>query len=227
MVTISVSYVDERGLYDMMSVRTGRSLMLRSHDCIYRTSRGSKTTAWVEPDFIRTRQLKVAWLLGTKLVDGFFLDASGDPSATSSSSGRGVTMEQRAGILVDIPPSNPTVSYWQDPPDLYLPKHRSTQELPSSTEVLIIGSGITGCANAHHLLDQPSPPSVLLLEARTAASGATGRNGGHTKHASYREFQGNVKGQNPEEAVKIARFEYKCMKAVHDFAKKHSIECDS
>ncbi|KAI4127436.1 MAG: hypothetical protein LQ338_003206 [Usnochroma carphineum] len=66
-----------------------------------------------------------------------------------------------------------------------------------------------------------------MLEARTACSGATGRNGGHTKAASYRAFLDNVRDQGEDEAAKIARFEYNCIKAVHVFARKHKIECDS
>lgn len=43
---------------------------------------------------------------------------------------------------------------------------------------MIIGSGLTGALIAYTLLSRPGPePSILMLEARTAASGATGRNG--------------------------------------------------
>lgn len=66
-----------------------------------------------------------------------------------------------------------------------------------------------------------------MLEARTACSGATGRNGGHTKAASYRAFLDNVRDQGEEEAAKIVRFEYDSIKAVHAFAREHKIQCDS
>ena len=66
-----------------------------------------------------------------------------------------------------------------------------------------------------------------MLEARTSSSGATGRNGGHTKHASYRDFVDNCRSEGELEASKIARLEYDCMKAVHAFARAHSIACDS
>lgn len=125
-----------------------------------------------------------------------------------------------------LPRPNPTVSYWQNPPS-HLANHRSTPELPKDILILIIGSGITGASLAFNLLNQPFQPSVLLLEARTASSGATGRNGGHTKHASYREFLDNMKTYGEAEAAKISRFEFECMKAVHAFAREHAIECDS
>ncbi|KAJ4287420.1 hypothetical protein N0V88_007692 [Collariella sp. IMI 366227] len=85
-------------------------------------------------------------------------------------------MEKRAAIPVTPPRANPTVSYWQNPPDA-LADHRTTPELPSSADTVIIGSGITGAAVAWHLLEAGCPgSSILILEARQACSGATGRN---------------------------------------------------
>ena len=135
-------------------------------------------------------------------------------------------MEERAAIPPGLPRPNPTVSYWQDPPS-HLAQHRTTQELPVNIDVLIIGSGITGSSLAYNILNGPHPPSVLMFEARTACSGATGRNGGHTKCASYREFLENVRDLGETEAVKILRFQYNTMRAIHAFAREHGIECDS
>ena len=135
-------------------------------------------------------------------------------------------MEERASIPPGLPLPNPTVSYWQDPPSR-LSNHGTTPELPRTVDTLIIGSGITGVTLAYRILDQPSPPSVLVLEARTACSGATGRNGGHTKCVAYREILDNIKDLGEEDAAKIARFGYNCMRNVHAFAKEHGIECDS
>ncbi|MCJ1383220.1 hypothetical protein MMC17_006858 [Xylographa soralifera] len=135
-------------------------------------------------------------------------------------------MEQRAAIPPGLPRSSPTVSYWQDPPSS-LAMHRTTPLLPTSVSFLVIGSGITGSSIAYNLLSQQSTASVLLLEARTACSGATGRNGGHTKCASYRSFLDNVDALGEVEAAKIVRYEYACMKAVHALAREHGIECDS
>jgi len=135
-------------------------------------------------------------------------------------------MEHRAYIPPGLPRANPTVSYWQDPPAA-ISNHRSSPALPEKCEIVIIGSGITGSTTAYNLLNQPSPPTVLMLEARTACSGATGRNGGHTKCASYRSFLDNMHAHGEEEAARIARFEYNCMKAVHAFAREQDIQCDS
>ena len=135
-------------------------------------------------------------------------------------------MEQRASLPPGKPRPNPTTSQWQDPP-ASISSHRTTPDLPTAVSNLIIGSGITGATLAYCLLSQPSPDSVLMIEARTACSGATGRNGGHTKCASYRAFLDNIRALGEDEAAKIARFEYGCMKAVHAFAREHNIQCDS
>ncbi len=135
-------------------------------------------------------------------------------------------MEERASIPPGLPPPNPTISYWQSTPSR-LAYHRTTPELPKCIDVLIIGSGITGASLAYNVLSQPIAPSVLLLEARTVCSGATGRNGGHTKHAAYREFLDNMRTLGEEEAAKIVRFKTNCMRALHAFARAHKIECDS
>lgn len=135
-------------------------------------------------------------------------------------------MDERAAIRPELPPPHPTVSYWQDPPSC-LANHRSTAELPPTTDILIIGSGITGASLAHNILSRSPAPSILMLEARTACSAATGRNGGHTKHAAHREFLDNIRNLGVEEAAKIARFKFNCMRATHELAREHGIECDS
>lgn len=135
-------------------------------------------------------------------------------------------MDERAAISPSLPRPCPTESYWQDSP-ASISNLRTTAILPLDVSIIIIGSGITGAFLAYHLLDQPFPPSVVMLEARTASSGASGRNGGHTKHASYRSFLDNLQLQGEDEAAKIIRFEYNCMTAVHAFAREHDIECDS
>lgn len=76
-----------------------------------------------------------------------------------------------------FPVANGTLSFWQTDPDR-LANYRSTELLPEESDVLIIGSGISGTSVAYHLLkDNPNPPSITILEARQACSGATGRNG--------------------------------------------------
>lgn len=88
-----------------------------------------------------------------------------------------------------LPRDNPTQSYWQDPPD-DIADLRTTPDLPGTAEIVIIGSGITGAAVAWNLLQDgngsggsgvsdisSTSRGVVMLEARQACSGATGRNG--------------------------------------------------
>ncbi|OTB13293.1 hypothetical protein K445DRAFT_385046 [Daldinia sp. EC12] len=134
-------------------------------------------------------------------------------------------MDERAAIPVTLPRDNPTRSYWQLEPDK-IADVRSTDSLPEKAEVIIIGSGITGAAMAFNLLETGTR-DIVMLEARQACSGATGRNGGHTKAASYLSFLEHEKQHGTAMAVKIARLELANIHAVHAFAREHSIECDS
>jgi hypothetical protein len=85
-------------------------------------------------------------------------------------------MEESAKIAVGLPRANPTRSYWQDPPD-DIANLQSTKNLPKTVDYLIIGSGISGAAIAYNLCQKKPNSSILMLEARQACSGATGRNG--------------------------------------------------
>ncbi|KAK4940301.1 hypothetical protein LTR66_014924 [Elasticomyces elasticus] len=135
-------------------------------------------------------------------------------------------MEARAKIPPGLPRPNPTVSYWQDPPS-EIADLRSTQDLPRSADYAIISSGISGAFVAYNILQRTSQARVVLLEARQACSGATGRNGGHTKAASYRSFVDHEKHYGLDEGVKIARMEFANIRATHAFAARHNIDCDS
>ncbi|KAK0644277.1 FAD dependent oxidoreductase [Cercophora newfieldiana] len=137
-------------------------------------------------------------------------------------------MDERARIPVTLPRDNPTQSYWQDPPDPDVADLRTTPDLPTTADTVIIGSGITGATVAWNLLQSSSSESqsIVMLEARQACSGATGRNGGHTKAASYRSFLHHVEQLGVDEAVRIARLELSNILAVQEFAREHAIPCD-
>ncbi|KAJ9669435.1 hypothetical protein H2201_000302 [Coniosporium apollinis] len=84
-------------------------------------------------------------------------------------------MEARAQILPSLPVPNSTSSCWQDPPSA-IHDLRSTEELPSSADYVIVGGGISGAMIAWNLLEKSKDARVVMLEARGAVSGATGRN---------------------------------------------------
>ncbi|XWW94245.1 hypothetical protein V2A60_002188 [Cordyceps javanica] len=121
-----------------------------------------------------------------------------------------------------LPRSQPTASFWQAVPHPMLANKQSHQ-LPGSTDVAIIGSGITGCSVAKHLLDLSSQSAdgamtVTVFEARTLVSGATGRNGGLLSTFVPEEFADLLEHHGAEEAVKIARFAKRNLEKVHDLA---------
>ena len=73
-----------------------------------------------------------------------------------------------------LPTPNPTDSFWHSEPDPLLLGHRSPPNLPIYAKTVIIGSGITG-ASAARYLDELHNESVVMLDAREACWGATGR----------------------------------------------------
>lgn len=76
-----------------------------------------------------------------------------------------------------LPTENATTSYWIAAAT-NIPES-SIRLLPHS-DVVIIGSGITGISCAYHLAQSlPHNSSITVIEARSFCSGATGRNGGH------------------------------------------------
>ncbi len=85
-------------------------------------------------------------------------------------------MDKRAAVAPGLPRPNPTISYWQDPPDAIADLH-STPSLPEVADIAVIGSGISGSCIVYNILERLPGTKVVMLEARQACSGATGRNG--------------------------------------------------
>lgn len=73
-----------------------------------------------------------------------------------------------------LPTAESTRSFWLRAPSTKLLGHRTTQQLPAAADVVVVGSGITGAFAARELL-AGGASGVLMLEAREACWGATGR----------------------------------------------------
>jgi len=73
-----------------------------------------------------------------------------------------------------LPSPHPTSSFWHNEPSPFLLHHRTTSQLPETADVVVIGSGISGAFAAMKLLEEPGL-NVVMLEAREACWGATGR----------------------------------------------------
>ncbi|CAH0039099.1 unnamed protein product [Clonostachys rhizophaga] len=124
------------------------------------------------------------------------------------------------------PVPNSTKSFWKTQPHR-LDSHRSTAQLPAESDVVIIGAGFAGAALAHFIYaDSPSPPSVVILEAREACSGATARNGGHLKPDVYFNVPKYIKKYGTKAAVEVANFEASQVLAVKELVEKEKIDCE-
>jgi hypothetical protein len=81
---------------------------------------------------------------------------------------------------------------------------------PAKADVVVIGGGLCGAVIAYHLLTDNSAsqaPSVVVLEARELASGASGRNAGHCRPDPARGFTGFEKLHGAQQARAICESE--------------------
>ncbi|CAG9993032.1 unnamed protein product [Clonostachys byssicola] len=129
------------------------------------------------------------------------------------------------------PPSLPheksTQPFWLTAPE-NLHDYRSTESLPNKVDIVIVGGGYCAAALITHVLEQSgqNPPSILVLEARQLASGATGRNGGHIKPDPYWHASHLVEQHGFEAAMELAQFETDNLNAVKAYVEKERIDCD-
>ncbi|KDQ54465.1 hypothetical protein JAAARDRAFT_60464 [Jaapia argillacea MUCL 33604] len=121
-------------------------------------------------------------------------------------------VEAAPGFPNSIP--QPTTSEWQ--PAAGHKFDTLGRPLPTSVDILIIGSGVTACAIAKTILHDfvaesigkdGKSLSIAIVDAREICSGATGRNGGHIKESAYLEYSVLLKRKkSPEVAKAITRF---------------------
>lgn len=94
------------------------------------------------------------------------------------------------GTKTGLPVANATLPFWRT--ELHgLDSFRSTEALPSECDILVIGAGYAGVSTLYHLLDSdnaPDPSKIVMLEAREACSGASGRNGEKMIHSLHAHF---------------------------------------
>ncbi|THH10585.1 hypothetical protein EW145_g1235 [Phellinidium pouzarii] len=114
-------------------------------------------------------------------------------------------LQKRVEADPGLPVPNPSVPFWHDV--LSPIASHDLKTLPEYVDVVIIGSGITGASAGHTFFRKGGHElTVLMLEARDACSGATGRNGGHVKPPLYHDYLDLKKKFGAEQAAKLIRF---------------------
>lgn len=126
------------------------------------------------------------------------------------------------------PVENATVPFWHR--DIHeLHDHRTTEELPVSSDVVIIGAGYAGISTAYHLTKGEASDkklSITILEARGVCSGATGRNGGHLRPDMYTPMTRLIDRAGVERALELTEFEIAHVHAIKSLVEKEKIDCD-
>lgn len=129
-----------------------------------------------------------------------------------------------------MPVANPTLSYWQaHSQDSPIHDHGKEDALPrtdSIADVCIVGSGISGTIAAYALQQQAPHLSIIMLEARQACSGATGRNGGHCRPDSFLGFDEYTSLVGKEQAHKVLLNEWATFNRTREIVQKENIDCD-
>ncbi|KAJ4375955.1 hypothetical protein N0V83_001234 [Neocucurbitaria cava] len=115
-----------------------------------------------------------------------------------------------------LPTPTSTNSFWHSEPNEFLLGHRTTQELPAEADIVIVGSGITGTSAARFLAEdeRAQGKSIVVLEAREACWGATGRNGGHCQPLLF------------DRSSEVAEFELKNVAAVRSYVQQNNVPCE-
>lgn len=118
--------------------------------------------------------------------------------------------------MASLPQPESSSSFWHSEPSEFLLGHRTTSDLPIKADIVIIGSGITGASVARYLSEDARAKnlSIVMLEAREACWGATGRNGGHCQPLL-------LKASND-----VASFELRNVEAVKSYVEKNQVPCE-
>ncbi|KAJ5351540.1 hypothetical protein N7452_000514 [Penicillium brevicompactum] len=131
-----------------------------------------------------------------------------------------------AGTPSCLPTGTPGECFWQTHHD-ELRDHRSTEDLPEHSDIVILGAGYAGVSTAYHLTkDGGFSKSITILEARGACSGATGRNGGHCRPDFYGHIPTYMDRSGDRAGAEIAEFEIANLRALKKVIERENIDCD-
>jgi glycine/D-amino acid oxidase-like deaminating enzyme len=133
-----------------------------------------------------------------------------------------------AQLQPSLPYTHSSLSYWHRTTRAfpYLNTNK-TNPAPASAQYVIIGSGISGALTAFELLEAGVEPNeVLIIEAREAVSGSSGRNAGHVRPDACSGFGGYAAVHGAEQALKIVQDENVVLDRVTKFVQEHDIPCE-
>ncbi|CAI7641217.1 unnamed protein product [Penicillium glandicola] len=180
----------------------------------------------IDPEMNRFNDMD--WLNTVDWTQGDWLEQSNSPFPSPASHFTAITMSSNDSNTSRQPVENATVPFWHR--DIHeLHDHRTTEELPVSSDVVIIGAGYAGITTAYHLVKGEASDnnlSITILEARGVCSGATGRNGGHLRPDMYTPMTRAINRGGVERALEVIEFEIAHIHAVKALIEKEQIDCD-
>ncbi|KAG2188672.1 hypothetical protein INT44_003811 [Umbelopsis vinacea] len=114
-----------------------------------------------------------------------------------------------------------TDSYWLNSAPWQEP---SKSALPASSDVVIIGAGMSGLSTAYWLRKYDPKLNVVVIDARGISSGATGRNGGICLPGLNDSYQDTIDDFGYESAKKLLEFDHLTVDKMKQFVEEH---CDT
>ncbi|KAG1775000.1 FAD dependent oxidoreductase [Suillus placidus] len=138
------------------------------------------------------------------------------------------TLQARIQGSPGLPLPNPSRSFWSYPPS---PIATHVSQLPTHADFVVVGSGITGTSVVRRLLDSASADGhgirVVMLEARDACSGATGRNGGHISPPLYHDYTSLKRDHGQVVAQKMIKLRLAHLEELRSVAEQEGILTES
>lgn len=122
------------------------------------------------------------------------------------------------------PVPNPTEPWWLND----APLQDVSGPLPEDADIVIIGAGITGASVARHVtqLQPDRAASTLVLDARGAGGGATGRNGGMCAPMDCYDFRADIERDGLKEALAERAMQFETMDFQRRYIEANGVEAD-